>query len=231
MLLELQEVSKRYESPDGVEAVEIFSGLEFEAAEEDTVAIVGPSGSGKSTFLNLVGGLDRPSSGRILYNGADIFRFDERKLAEYHRQEVGFVFQLHHLLPQCTVFENVLVPTLTDKSRNARSEYESRARDLLEEVGLEHRINHRPGELSGGERQRAAVARALINRPKLLLADEPTGSLDHRSSGALADLLVDLNQREHVTLIMVTHALEVARRMKRVYEVSDGRLLAPAGAA
>jgi ABC-type lipoprotein export system ATPase subunit len=224
MLLQLRDVTKTYRAIDGGDQVPVLSGVTLEVAEKETVAVIGPSGSGKSTILNIVGALDRADSGSVLVDGKDIEALDGDAAAAYRNNTVGFIFQLHHLLPQCTVLENVLVPTLASKGRDRR-ELQQRAADLLDSVGLKHRLNHRPGELSGGERQRVAVARALINRPRLLLADEPTGALDRASATRLVDLLAELNSTQAVTLIMVTHAPELARRMQRVLELRDGKLV------
>lgn len=221
MLAELQNVSKSYHSDGG--AVPVLKDLDLSITEGETVAIVGPSGSGKSTLLNLLGALDRPDSGRVTVAGTDLASLDAAHLSEYRNTQVGFVFQLHHLLPQCTVLENVLIPSLPRKDI-ARAAVQERAKKLLDAVGLTHRLHHRPGQLSGGERQRAAVARALINEPKLLLADEPTGSLDRTSAERLADLLADIHSREKITIVMVTHAPDLARRMSRVLELRDGKL-------
>ena len=196
----------------------------LEIGRGESVAIVGPSGSGKSTLLNIMGTLDRPSSGQVLLDGQELSRLDDIQLAAVRNRGIGFIFQSHHLLPQCTVLENVLVPTLPTKDAALRNGAAVRARRLLEKVGLGARLTHRPGQLSGGERQRVAVVRALINQPKLLLADEPTGALDRASALNLADLLVQLNREEGVTLIVVTHALDLAKRMERVLELRDGRL-------
>src|SRR5438045_2671825 len=188
-ILELGGVTKSYLSPEGVETP-VLRGIDLALTKGESLAIAGPSGCGKSTLLNIIGTLDRPTAGRVLLDGRDVSALTETQLAEVRSQVVGFVFQLHHLLPQCSILENVLVPTLVAKgTRDA----EARARALLERVGLGHRLSHRPGQLSGGECQRAAVVRALINRPKLLLADEPTGSLDRSSAASLAKLLGDLN--------------------------------------
>jgi lipoprotein-releasing system ATP-binding protein len=193
--------------------------------ESETVAIVGPSGSGKSTLLNLLGALDQPDSGEVEVAGKNLGKLDATALAAFRNMEVGFIFQLHHLLPQCTVLENVLIPTLAQKDADPKALRE-RARVLIEAVGLTHRIDHRPGQLSGGERQRAAIARALIQSPKLLLADEPTGALDHANAVRLADLLADINGREKIAIVMVTHAPDLARRMSRVMELRQGQLIA-----
>jgi lipoprotein-releasing system ATP-binding protein len=224
MLLDLRNVSKTYRAPDGGDAVDVLRGVNLQIDTGESVAIVGPSGSGKSTVLNLIGALDRTDSGEVFVDGRDVEKLNEQDLALYRNTTIGFIFQLHHLLPQCTILENVLVPTLASPSRNP-SALTARAESLLESVGLKHRLHHRPGELSGGERQRAAVARALINSPKLLLADEPTGALDRTNAARLTDLLVEVNKTHGVTLVMVTHALDLAARMGRVFELIDGQLV------
>ena len=223
MLAELSNVTKSYRSDAG--AVPVLNGISLTIAEGETVAITGPSGCGKSTLLNLLGALDQADSGEIRVAGRDLTKLNAQQLAEFRNTTVGFVFQLHHLLPQCTVLENVLVPSIVRKDAD-RAALRARAAQLLEAVGLSHRLDHRPGQLSGGERQRAAVARALINSPKLLLADEPTGALDRASAERLADLLAEVHQREKITIVMVTHAPELARRMGRVLPLLDGRLSA-----
>jgi ABC-type lipoprotein export system ATPase subunit len=222
MLAKLQNVTKSYRSDAG--AVPVLNGIDLSIAGGETVAVVGPSGSGKSTLLNLLGALDRPDSGEVTVAGRDLTKLDPVQLSEYRNTTVGFIFQLHHLLPQCTVLENVIVPTLARKDADRRA-VRDRAAKLLEAVGLSHRLDHRPGQLSGGERQRAAVARALINGPKLLLADEPTGSLDRTSAERLADLLADIHRLEKVTIVMVTHAPDLAKRMSRILELLDGKLV------
>jgi len=228
-LLRLTEVSKRYESPTGAEAVSVLRDISMEIGRTESVAVVGPSGSGKSTLLNIIGTLDRPTSGQVLLDGQDLSRIDDIKIAAVRNRQIGFVFQAHHLLPQCTVLENVLVPTLANNDAALRNGAGERAKRLLDKVGLGARLTHRPGQLSGGERQRVAVVRALINQPKLLLADEPTGALDRASAQNLADLLVQLNREEGVTLVVVTHALDLAKRMGRVLELRDGRLASENG--
>src|SRR6185295_3408718 len=219
-ILELGGVTKSYASPDGVETT-VLRGIDLTLAKGESLAIAGPSGCGKSTLLNIIGTLDRPSAGRVMLDGRDVSALTEAQLAEVRSQVVGFVFQLHHLLPQCSILENVLVPTLVVKGAG---DVEARARALLERVGLGHRLSHRPGQMSGGECQRAAVVRALINKPKLLLADEPTGSLDRASAESLAKLLGELNREEGVALVFVTHAADLAARAGRVVELRDGRL-------
>ncbi|MCL4177453.1 MAG: ABC transporter ATP-binding protein [Verrucomicrobia bacterium] len=221
-MLSLAEITKHYDS--GAGKVEVLARVNLTLAAGESLAIVGPSGCGKSTLLNIIGTLDRPSGGRIELDGRDLTGLDEVAMAGVRNRELGFVFQSHHLLPQCTVLENVLVPTLPLADVALRDSAPGRARQLLEKVGLGGRLGHRPGQLSGGERQRVAVVRALINRPKLLLADEPTGALDRSSAANLGELLVRLNAEEGVSLIVVTHALELAKQMKRVFELRDGAL-------
>ena len=223
-LLKLLEVSKRYESATGTESVPVLRDVTLEIRRGESVAIVGPSGSGKSTLLNIMGTLDRPMSGQVLLDARELNQLDDIQLAAVRNREIGFIFQSHHLLPQCTVIENVLVPTLASQNTALRNGAVERAKRLLEKVGLVERLTHRPGQLSGGERQRVAVVRALINQPKLLLADEPTGALDRAAAQNLADLLVQLNGDEGVTLILVTHALDLAKRMGRLLELRDGQV-------
>ena len=224
MLLELRNVTKTYRAPDGGDAVDVLRQVNLQVAAGESVAIVGPSGSGKSTALNLIGALDRADSGEVIVDGRDVEKLAEQELAAYRNTTVGFIFQLHHLLPQCTILENVLIPTLATAHRDTTALH-ARAESLLDSVGLKHRLHHRPGELSGGERQRVAVARALINQPKLLLADEPTGALDRTNAARLTAVLVELNQAHGVTLVMVTHALDLAQKMGRVFELIDGQLV------
>jgi lipoprotein-releasing system ATP-binding protein len=224
MMLELVHVAKRYDSPGDKQGLSVLKDITLKVQPGRSLAVVGPSGSGKSTLLNIMGALDHPTGGQVLFDGRDLAVLGEKELAQIRNKQIGFVFQLHHLLPQCTVLENVLVPTLADKKRPSMKEVSERAEHLLERVGLKEFLLYRPGELSGGQRQRVAVVRALINNPKLLLADEPTGSLDKDSSENIAELLVELNKSEKVTLIVVTHSLGLAERMGRVMELSDGLL-------
>jgi lipoprotein-releasing system ATP-binding protein len=213
-------VTKSYTSPEGA-LTPVLRGIDLTLAAGESMAIAGPSGCGKSTLLNIIGTLDRPTAGKVTLAGRDVPSLSEKQLAELRSGVIGFVFQFHHLLPQCSVLENVLVPTLVAKPSE---DPEARARKLLERVGLGARLTHRPGQLSGGECQRAAVVRALINRPKLLLADEPTGSLDRESAASLAQLLGELNREEGVALVFVTHSADLAARAGRVLELRDGRL-------
>ena len=223
-LLKLVNVTRRYDSPANAAALTVLDQVTLEVARGESLAIVGPSGSGKSTLLQIIGTLDRPTSGSVALDGQDLNALDALQIAAVRNRQIGFVFQSHYLLPQCSVLENVLVPTLACSDAALRDGAGERAERLLKRVGLGERIFHRPAELSGGERQRVAVVRALINQPQLLLADEPTGSLDHASAQQLGQLLLDLNREEGVTLIVVTHARDLAQRMARVLELTDGRL-------
>ncbi len=205
------------------EATPVLRQVDLRLEAGETMAIVGPSGCGKSTLLNLAGGLDRPDAGQITFAGDELAKLDDRELAAFRRRQVGFVFQMHHLLPQYNVLENVLIPTMADGHRRT-DDHRRRAEQLLERVGLQDRLKHRPGQLSGGERQRVAVVRALINSPRLLLADEPTGALNQAAAEALVDLLLELNADHGVALILVTHANDLAAKMSRLHELKDGRL-------
>ncbi len=224
MLLELHNVTKQYPAVDGIAPPPVLREISLSVAAGESVAIVGPSGCGKSTLLHIIGTLDEPTGGQVLLTGRDLTAMRADDLALLRNSEIGFIFQMHHLLPQCSVLENVLIPTLVHQSGSSK-EVEDRARRLLKRVGLEHRLSHRPSQLSGGECQRVAVVRALINQPKLLLADEPTGALDQATAENLSQLLLDLNKEEGVTLIVVTHAMSLAQRMSRVFELRGGSLV------
>ncbi|MGB0580831.1 MAG: ABC transporter ATP-binding protein [Limisphaerales bacterium] len=222
VLLQLSDVGKDYQATDEGEKLIVLAGTNLSVESGETIAIVGPSGCGKSTMLNLIGALDSPSSGSVSLDGEDLGAANEKQLSDLRNRKIGFIFQSHHLLPQCSVLENVLVPVIARGPADAESI--ERAKRLLKRVGLGERLNHRPGQLSGGERQRVAVVRALINQPKVILADEPTGALDRNSAATLADLLLELNQEEKVTLIVVTHSLDLAKKMGRTMELRDGKL-------
>ena len=221
-LLQLKNISREFPSTEGGVPLRVLRSLSMEVARGESIAIVGPSGCGKSTLLNLIGTLDQPSAGTIAFDARDLNALSDDELALLRNREMGFVFQSHHLLPQCTVMENVLVPTLAHG--RATDDDEERARRLLDRVGLGERLAHRPGQLSGGERQRVAVVRALINEPQLLLADEPTGALDQATADQLGQLLVELNTEENVTLITVTHSEKLADQMARTVELKDGHI-------
>jgi lipoprotein-releasing system ATP-binding protein len=214
-------VARTFRIPGGV-PVEVLRGVTLHVAAGGSVAVTGPSGSGKTTLLQLIGAMDRPDSGEVRVNGRELGGLDENARAQFRNREVGFVFQAHHLLPQLTALENVLVPTWGAAVSEERS---GRARHLLQRVGLGERLAHFPGQLSGGERQRVAVARALVMAPSLVLADEPTGALDQTAAQALVELLLELNSEEKTTLIVVTHAEACAQRMGRQVRLSDGRFV------
>jgi len=213
-------LTRRYEMGDAV--VEALRGVDLTIARGEFVALVGPSGSGKSTVLNLIGGLDRPTSGQVWINGTELSASDERTLTRHRREHVGFVFQSFNLLPRLTAEENVAIPLMF--SGMPEKERRARARSLLKRVSLEHRLDHRPTQLSGGEQQRVAIARALIGQPALLLADEPTGNLDTGTGAEIMALLKKLNQEQDLTLLIVTHDAEVAAFADRVVKLRDGRV-------
>jgi lipoprotein-releasing system ATP-binding protein len=219
----------RKEYPTRSAPLIVLEDINLELGRGELVAVMGPSGSGKSTLLHLLGALERPTSGSVRLDGLDPWSLTERQLAAFRNQRIGFVFQDHHLLPQCSALENVLIPTLVQ--RNSGPDREQRARSLLERVGLSDRLEHRPAELSGGERQRVAVARALINQPLLLLADEPTGNLDRKSAQAVGELLCELARQEQAILVAVTHSMELARQFPQRRELCDGRLTSPQASA
>jgi ABC-type lipoprotein export system ATPase subunit len=223
-LLEIRRVTKSYRPPGGSPPISVLRDASLTVQAGESVAIIGPSGSGKSTLLNLIGGLDQPDDGSVLLDGVSVSQLGEAALAQMRRDRIGFVFQSHHLLPHCSVLENVLVPVLADHS-STDSAVEQRARHLLDRVGLGDRIHQLPGRLSGGERQRAAVVRAIIRRPALLLADEPTGALDRASALEIGRLLADLNGIDSVTLLVVTHSRELAGQLGRIVEMRDGQLV------
>jgi len=218
-LLKVENVSKEYPAPRGT--LRILSDISFSLARGDAVSIMGPSGSGKSTLLYVLGALEPPTSGTVTLDDRNPFQLKARQLAAFRNKEIGFIFQDHCLLPQCSVIENVLTPTLVSETNGTETE---RAQALLEQVGLRDRLDHRPGELSGGEKQRVALARALIMKPQLLLCDEPTGNLDQRSAEVVADLLFELHRRQETILVMVTHNAELAGRFPRRFQLRDQHL-------
>jgi lipoprotein-releasing system ATP-binding protein len=221
MGLTVQNLSKDY--PTRAEPLLVLKNIELKLSPGEALAILGPSGSGKSTLLHILGTLDTPTSGTVRLGDQDPFALGEKELAHFRNRHIGFVFQDHYLLPQCSVLENVLVPTLAGGSDD-RAALEQRARQLLDQVGLSQRLDHRPAELSGGERQRVAVARALIFRPQLLLADEPTGNLDRHTAQTVGRLLLDLPKADNTMLIVVTHSTELARTLPRQQQMADGSL-------
>lgn len=216
-------VSKDYPTRTG--PLSVLRNVNVTLNRGEALAVMGPSGSGKSTFLHMLGTLDQPTAGSITLEGTNPFALPERELAAFRNRRIGFVFQDHHLLPQCSVLENVLVPTLVSKGTQP-AETEAYARQLLDRVGLGGRLDHRPAELSGGERQRVAVARALVLKPVLLLADEPTGNLDRKNAAAVGELLLELHRQENNILVVVTHSPELAKLLPKQVEVNDGAFVA-----
>ncbi|MFC1650121.1 ABC transporter ATP-binding protein [Candidatus Latescibacterota bacterium] len=223
MLLELKNIRKEYDTPSGGAPLAVLDDISLHIEQGDTIAVIGPSGSGKSTLLNIIGALDKPTSGSVIFESRNLAEMSETESAAFRNTEIGFIFQLHHLLPQCTVLENVLVPAIP-RNKTIPDEFRNRAKELLSKAGLENHLDYFPAQLSGGERQRVAVVRALINSPKLILADEPTGSLDRNSADNLGRILIDLNQDEKMTLLVVTHSPDLAKRMDRVYSLRNGSL-------
>ena len=227
MLAELQHITKFYEQPGSSIRNQVLDDISLQIAENERIAIVGPSGSGKSTLLNILGTLDKPTSGKVQLEGKDVDVMNENQLAEIRNTLIGFVFQMHHLLPQLTLLENVLLPLLPQKDKTILKSAQERALKLIERVGLSDHIRQFPSQLSVGECQRTAVVRALINQPKLLLADEPTGSLDADNASQLAQLLIELNREQNVALVIVTHSMELAGKMDKIYQLREGKLSNP----
>jgi len=224
MALIVEGLTKDYPTRSG--PIDVLRGIDLNLDRGQAIAVMGPSGSGKSTLLHILGTLDRPSGGTVRLDGTDPFGLNNAALAEFRNRRIGFIFQDHHLLPQCSVLENVLIPTLVNRSDSGKN-VESWARELLERVGLSSRLEHRPAELSGGERQRVAIARALIHRPLLLLADEPTGNLDRHSAKVIGELLLDMHRQANTILVAVTHSVELASMFPARMEMNDGLLAAP----
>jgi len=225
MLLKLDEIRKSYGSAFAGNLREVLAGVNCELSEGESLAILGPSGSGKTTLLNIIGSLDYPDAGQVYFRDEKITSFSEKEMESFRNNQIGYIFQLHHLLPQCTLMENVLIPamTLTDKAEKARRL--ERAGILMRRVGIWEVREQKPGQLSGGECQRTAVIRAMINSPSLLLADEPTGALDAENAEKLADLLVEINKTDKVAIIVVTHSKSLAEKMDSIYEIKSGRLI------
>jgi lipoprotein-releasing system ATP-binding protein len=220
-LLEAKNLFKSYETPRG--PLPILNGVTFSLAAGDAISIIGPSGTGKSTLLYILGALEPPTSGEVTLDGCNPFTLSDKDVSAFRNRQVGFVFQDHCLLPQCTVLENALIPTMVGKDNK---DVEQRAKQLLDQVGLSHRLDHRPSELSGGEKQRVSIARAMIRGPKLLLCDEPTGNLDRHTATQVADLLLEMNRASKTILIVVTHSAELAARFPKGFELVEGRLVA-----
>jgi ABC-type lipoprotein export system ATPase subunit len=224
MLLKLENVSKGFGDRADQSHHTVLDNLSLEVEKGERIAILGPSGSGKTTLLNLIGGLDYPDTGSVQFQGEDITGYSALEMDHFRNKNIGFVFQFHHLLPQCTLIENILVPTLVDRDKLVRGQKHDRAGELMKRVGIWEYRNKMPGKLSGGECQRAAVVRAMINNPFLLLADEPTGALDRENVEKMADLLLDLNQEDGLTLLVVTHSADLAKRMGKTLELRNGKL-------
>ena len=218
--LSVENIAKQF--PTRAEPLLVLRDVSLELEQDENMAIVGPSGSGKSTLLSIIGTLDKPTAGRVVLDGQDPAELKESRLADFRNRRIGFVFQDHYLLPQCTVLENVLLPSVAGGP--TRPKTIDRARVLLDRVGLSERLDHRPAELSGGERQRTALARALINQPALLLADEPTGNLDRSTATRVGELLLELQRQEQMMMIVVTHSERLAGMMSRQFELDDGSL-------
>jgi lipoprotein-releasing system ATP-binding protein len=218
-VLKVDNVTKDYPTPSG--ALRVLANVSLSLTNGDAISIMGPSGSGKSSLLYIIGALEPPSSGAVTLNNQNPFELNEKQLAAFRNQKIGFVFQDHCLIPQCSVLENVLTPTLVS---NNSKDATAHARELLAQVGLSHRLEHRPAELSGGEKQRVSLARALITRPQLLLCDEPTGNLDHKSADVVASMLLELHKQQQTILVVVTHNAELAARLPTRYELIDQQL-------
>lgn len=223
MLLQLEKISKGYGKPGGQSYRPVLTDLSLEIKEGKKIAIVGPSGSGKTTLLNIAGALDRPDSGKVIFKGKSLSGLNDSEMAEFRNKELGFIFQMHYLLPQLSLWENVMLPVLPFKKKIHEID-KSWAEHLLKRVGIWEQRFQRPSELSGGECQRTAVVRALINKPQLVLADEPTGALDEQNAGILGDLLISLSKEENVSLIVVTHSQDLAARMDNSYQLRNGVL-------
>ena len=220
IVIECKNISKQF--ADGELKTNVLSDVNLSVQKGDRIAIIGSSGSGKSTLLHLLGGLDKPTSGSIKVHGQDINRLSVKTLSQLRNQSLGFVYQFHHLLPEFSAIENVAIPLIIGGTKPKKAEQQ--AEDLLIKVGLSHRLVHKPSELSGGERQRAALARALITQPDCLLADEPTGNLDHRTAQGIFDLILELNESLGTALVIVTHDIELASKMGKMLTLKDGRL-------
>ena len=225
MIIELNKVSKHYRIPGQDNLREVLSEVTLNIKTGDSIAIIGPSGSGKSTLLNIIGTLDRPSSGSVFFDKKNLLSYDDNHLAEIRNDKIGFVFQMHHLLPQLTLLENVLVPVIPQKDQSKRKVAKDRAMELIEFVGLKDKITQRPGQMSVGECQRTAVVRALINEPEIMLADEPTGSLDQETAEQLGELLQEINSKQNIATIVVTHSDLLANKMSRIYKITNGKLV------
>jgi len=223
-MIKLKNISKAFGSEETGNVRVVLDGIDLEIKKGDTISILGPSGSGKSTLLNIIGALDKPDSGDVVFDDRDLVDLTDSQLSEFRNREIGFIFQLHHLLPQCSVLENILIPTLPIKDPEFKKASHQRALDLIKKVGLWDQRNQHPDVLSGGECQRVAVIRSLINQPRILLADEPTGSLDHENALSIVSLLLELNMDFDTALVVVTHSREIASMMSHTYMLNNGKL-------
>jgi ABC-type lipoprotein export system ATPase subunit len=225
MKIQLHNITKYFEIPGSDIHRGVLKSISMDINPGDAITIVGPSGSGKSTLLNIIGTLDKPSGGKVEINGNDVSSMTDKQLADFRNQNIGFVFQLHHLLPQLSLLENVLVPTIPLHDKTRKKAAPGRAMELLDSVGLVDKLTQKPGQLSVGECQRTALVRALINEPDILLADEPTGSLDKDSAEVMGELLVKINKEYNISMVLVTHSERLAGKMKQVYKLDNGLLL------
>jgi ABC-type lipoprotein export system ATPase subunit len=225
MLIKVEKLAKSFGSAEEGNLQVVLKDLDFSMEEGESVAILGPSGSGKTTFLNILGTLEAPDSGIIRFNNQDLLALSNNELDNFRNREIGFVFQMHHLLPQCTLLENVLIPTLAINDLGEKRKKIAEAEELLKRVGIWKDRDKLPSKLSGGECQRVALTRAMINKPSMLLADEPTGSLDRENAGIISDLLTELNEKDGISILLVTHSEELASRMNKMYRIQDGRLI------
>jgi len=221
-VLSCRNIKKSFDSESGSERLDVLQGVNLELQKGDLISIVGSSGSGKSTLLHILGGLDRPDSGELHWNNQSVFDYSPDKLADLRNPNVGFVFQFHHLMPEFTAIENVMMPALI--KGESQKEASSRAKELLNEFGMGHRLQHRPSQLSGGEQQRVSMARALTNHPSIILADEPTGNLDEENTTIILDLLFRLREIESLSVILITHEKEIAARCDKTYLLQRGTL-------
>ncbi len=224
MIIQLQNISKHYQTPGSGNFRTVLEDISLTVNKGEMLGIVGPSGSGKSTLLNIAGTLDKPDKGNVMIGEVNTAGMNDKALSQLRNQHIGFVFQIHHLLPQLTLLENVLLPLIPHHDQTLKKTAPDRAMELLKIVGLQDRIKQKPGQLSVGECQRTAIVRALINEPEILLADEPTGSLDQKSAQELAELLLKINEEKKVSMVVVTHAEKLARQMKKVYTLENGKL-------
>lgn len=219
-MLELRDVNKTFKHNGNT--IRVLKGIDIIIEPGDSLALIGASGVGKSTLLNIMGALEQPTGGSVLFKGKDIYKFNEPELCRWRNREIGFVFQFHHLLPEFNALENAIMPSLI--SRESMKEAKKQAAKMLEKVGLADRLNHRVGELSGGEQQRVAIARALIMKPSILLADEPTGNLDSNTGREIVDLLIRIKEEEGLSMVIATHNQQLAEKMTKVREILDGKL-------